>query len=319
MNCPACDAVVSSSNGFCPRCGRLLGARSDGSAAPAGKSLADTAALPVTAPITPGTDPSATARIDPTAAAAAMPSAPRPVPAGGSEPAARPARAAGTASVTGRASATGTVSPSELSGSVASDTATTAPVPPVTARASGTDLADRLRIAADRLGRAAPEVRLALAGAAVVLFGFLALPYALALGAGVEVGGRVWWRPITAVVATALLVAALRVPAADDRDRVASYRADARGVDEGLVDPYPAGQYPGGSVAPARPRTKDYRLIVVAVVLATVGATEAGLLGLVSGDNPRLRAGYYVMLLGSVLVAAASITAALRRTPLGRV
>lgn len=114
------------------------------------------------------------------------------------------------------------------------------------------------------------EVQLAIAGTLLVLIAFFFLPFVGQLGTAAEIGGRVWWRPITAVIATVLLVLALRreISAGGAQARVAS-----------------------------------------ALALATAGATEAGLLGLVTGNGQELRAGYHVMLLGMVLVLVAAFLA----------
>jgi hypothetical protein len=103
-----------------------------------------------------------------------------------------------------------------------------------------------------------------------VLIAFFLLPYADLVGTAAQHGGRVWWRPITAVTATVLLVLALRreIPAAGAQARIVS-----------------------------------------ALALAAAGATEAGLLGLVTGNGKGLEAGYYVMLLGMVVVLAATFLA----------
>jgi hypothetical protein len=122
--------------------------------------------------------------------------------------------------------------------------------------------------------RAAPrDVRLALVGSVVTVVSFLLLPYAARAGSAFEVGGRLWWRPLTAVAATILLATTLR---------------------------------------PAAPVNLLDRL-VAAVVVATIGATEAGLVGLVSGDANGARIGYYGMLAGLVTVLFATARAARRR------
>jgi hypothetical protein len=114
------------------------------------------------------------------------------------------------------------------------------------------------------------EVQLAIAGTLLVLLAFFFLPFKGELGSAVEIGGRVWWRPITAITATVLLVFALRreIP-------------------------------PSGAQA----------RVVSALALATAGATEAGLLGLVTGNGAGLHAGYYLMLLGMLVVLVAAFLA----------
>jgi hypothetical protein len=135
------------------------------------------------------------------------------------------------------------------------------------------DLADRYRTAPG-------DVRLALVGTAITVVAFLLLPYARNDGTAAELGGRLWWRPIAAVAATVLLATTLRARAADG-DRPAT----ASGVDR----------------------------LLTAVVVATVGVTEAGLVGIVSGGAHGVRAGYYGMLAGLLLVLVATVRAARRR------
>jgi hypothetical protein len=138
----------------------------------------------------------------------------------------------------------------------------------------GRSVADGGREAADRAVRwwhsVGLEVQLALVGTALALVGFFLLPFAVGVGTAAEVGGRVWWRPITAVVATILLATALR---------------------------------PG--VDPAGRQTR----VTTAVALAAAGATEAGLLGIFTGNGRGLRAGYWVMLVGLVIVLVATFLA----------
>lgn len=159
------------------------------------------------------------------------------------------------------------------------------PAPPVAvaqARRSGPPVGVRVSAATAPARRwladSGVEVQLALAGSALVVLAFFFLPYADGLGRAVELGGRVWWRPITAVTATILLVLALRraLPAAGVQSRVTT-----------------------------------------ALALAAAGAAEAGLLGLVTGNGDRLRIGYYLMLLGLVLVLVAAFLAT--RHPVRRV
>ena len=116
--------------------------------------------------------------------------------------------------------------------------------------------------------RAAPrDVRLALVGSVLTVASFLLLPFAAGTGSAVEIGGRLWWRPLAAVAATVLLATARRTGNAAER-------------------------------------------FLAAVVIATIGATEAGLVGLVSGDADGARIGYYGMLAGLVVVLFAAVRAA---------
>lgn len=114
------------------------------------------------------------------------------------------------------------------------------------------------------------ELQLAVAGTLGVLVAFFLLPFAAQVGTAAELGGRVWWRPITAVTATILIAVALR---------------------------------PGTTPAGAQAR------IVTALALSTAGATEAGLLGLLTGNGEGLRAGYWTMLAGLAVVVLASFLA----------
>jgi hypothetical protein len=119
--------------------------------------------------------------------------------------------------------------------------------------------------------RAAPrDVRLALVGAVLTVASFLLLPFAAGTGSAVEIGGRLWWRPLAAVVATVLLATARRAGNAAER-------------------------------------------FLAAVVIATIGATEGGLVGLVSGDADGARIGYYGMLAGLAVVLFAAVRAARER------
>ena len=114
------------------------------------------------------------------------------------------------------------------------------------------------------------EIQLAIGGTLLVLLAFFFLPFADQLGTAAEIGGRVWWRPITAVTATVLLVLALR-----------------------------------RELSPIGAQSR----IVSALALASAGATEAGLLGLVTGNGRGLRAGYHLMLVGMVVVLLATFLA----------
>jgi len=136
--------------------------------------------------------------------------------------------------------------------------------------------------AADRFGAAPVEVRVATIGAAVTVLSFLALPYS-GDGAAASVGGRLWWRPIAAVVATVLLATTLRARPRRATDATAAHAGSA--VDR----------------------------LLAALVVATVGATEAGLVGLFSGDTRGVRIGFYGMLAGLVTVLVAAVRAARRR------
>ena len=141
---------------------------------------------------------------------------------------------------------------------------------------------DGARRWADRFEAAPLEVRVAAVGAVITVLSFLLLPYADGLGQPVELAGRLWWRPITAIAATILLASTLRRPRA----------RTPQATDE-------------------VPRHTD--ALIAAVAVAAAGVTEAGLLGLVTGDIVRPRVGFYGMLLGLVLVVVAAIRAARRR------
>lgn len=141
---------------------------------------------------------------------------------------------------------------------------------------------DRAQRWADRFGAAPVEVRLAVVGAAVTVLSFLLLPYAEGFGRPVELSGRLWLLPIAAVGATVLLATTLRRPRT-------------------------SGTATGDDV----PRHTD--ALLAAVVVATAGVVEAGLLGLLTGVVDRPRAGFYGMLLGLVVVAVAAVRAARRR------
>jgi secretion/DNA translocation related TadE-like protein len=142
---------------------------------------------------------------------------------------------------------------------------------------------------ADRYRTAPVDVRLALAGAVVTVVSFLLLPYADERGTAASIGGRYWWRPLTAVAATLLLATTLRARKEAD-DGMDGESADAPRSGVGVVD-----------------------RLLAAVVIATIGATEAGLVGLVSRDAAGVRVGYYGMLAGLVLVLVATVRAARRR------
>jgi hypothetical protein len=142
----------------------------------------------------------------------------------------------------------------------------------------------------DRYRTAPRDVRLALVGAVVTVVSFLLLPYAAGTGSAVDLGGRLWWRPLAAVAAAVLLATTLsRAPNATTTNRAATATATATGT------------------------TNAVDRLLAAVVVATVGATEAGLVGLVSGDADGARIGYYGMLAGLVTVLVAALRAARRR------
>ncbi|HVE99707.1 MAG TPA: hypothetical protein VNA12_11070 [Mycobacteriales bacterium] len=141
---------------------------------------------------------------------------------------------------------------------------------------------ERARELAGRFGSAPLEVRLALVGAVVTVLSFLLLPYADGVGRPVEISGRLWWLPIAAVAAAALLASTLR----------GLRRRSTQPADE-------------------VPRHTD--ALLAAVVVATAGVIEAGLLRLVTNDVVRPRAGFYGMLIGLVLVVVAAVRAARRR------
>lgn len=143
--------------------------------------------------------------------------------------------------------------------------------------------------AADRFGASPVEVRVAMVGATVTVVSFLVLPYAHNTGTAAELGGRLWWRPIAAVLAMVLLATTLRPR-----------------IRRGTAAPVTAGD--GASHV----RSTVERLLA-ALVIATVGATEAGLVGLFSGDSRGTRIGYYGMLAGLVMVLVAAARAARRR------
>lgn len=84
------------------------------------------------------------------------------------------------------------------------DSATTAVLTPVGDAHPGVAAGARERVA-----RLDGPAKLAWAGAAVTVLAFLLLPYA-ARGSAAELGGRLWWRPILAIAAAALVTAATR-------------------------------------------------------------------------------------------------------------
>ena len=133
-------------------------------------------------------------------------------------------------------------------------------------------LGDRLAEARERVGRVDLNVRLAWIGAGLTVLAFLVLPYAGSRGPGVEVGGRLWWRPLLAIAAAALV-------------HMLARRA-----------------YDG-----------DNRTAIAAVAVASAAVTEAGLFGLVSSSSANLRVGFFLMLLGTVVVLVAALRAATRR------
>jgi hypothetical protein len=166
---------------------------------------------------------------------------------------------------------------------------------PAAASNDGPGLRDRLAPAgaavgrradelADRYRTAPPDVRLALIGTVVVVLSFLFLPYAAGTGSAAGHAARLWWRPLAAVVATVLLATTLRP------------RRRTTGT-------------PGTSTHTSSSTDR----LLAALVIATVGATEAGLVGLVSGDAEGARIGYYGMLAGLVTVLFATVRAARRR------
>lgn len=140
----------------------------------------------------------------------------------------------------------------------------------------GGDLGDRLAdvssAARRRVALLDGNARLAWIGAALTALAFLVLPYAGKRGPAVELGGRLWWRPILVVAAAILVTAATRGLTFD-------------------------------AIAPAG---------VAAVAVASAAATEAGLFGLVSTTTANLRIGFYVMLLGAVLALVAAVRAVMR-------
>jgi hypothetical protein len=150
---------------------------------------------------------------------------------------------------------------------------------------AGAAVRRRARELTDRYRTAPRDVRLALVGAVVTVVSFLLLPYAAGTGSAVDLGGRLWWRPLAAVAAAVLLATTLsRAHNATTANR-AGTATTTNAVDR----------------------------LLAAVVVATVGATEAGLVGLVSGDADGARIGYYGMLAGLVTVLVAALGAARRR------
>lgn len=146
---------------------------------------------------------------------------------------------------------------------------------------AGNAVRRRARAAADRYRAAPADVRFALVGAVLTVVAFLVLPYATRVGTAAHLGGRLWWRPLAAVLATVLLATA------GDRDREDG--RDRAGGDGG------------------------YDRALAAVVVAAIGATEAGLVGIFSGATENARLGYYAMLAGLVTVLVATVRAARRR------
>lgn len=152
--------------------------------------------------------------------------------------------------------------------------------------------------AAHRFGAAPAEVRLAMIGTAVTLLSFLALPYGDGTGTAADHGARLWWRPVAAIVATILLATTLRV-----RGKSADAAADADSDAHDASADASRSERAGGAVD----------RLLAAVVVATVGATEAGLVGLFSGDTEHARIGFYGLLAGLVVVLVATVRAARRR------
>lgn len=89
---------------------------------------------------------------------------------------------------------------------------TTAVLPQVGDR--GPDVGDRMAGAVadarERVTRLDLSAKLAWAGALLTTLAFLVLPYAGNRGPAVEIGGRLWWRPILAIAAAVLVTAAHR-------------------------------------------------------------------------------------------------------------
>jgi hypothetical protein len=139
----------------------------------------------------------------------------------------------------------------------------------------------------------------------VTVLSFLALPYADDTGTAANVGGRLWWRPIAAVVAANLLATTLRIRAAR-----ATSGDTGTGAGPGAAA---GGDAPGAGNDAAHRAGGTVDRLLAALVVAAVGATEAGLVGLFSGDTARTRIGYYGMLAGLVTVLVASARAARRR------
>jgi hypothetical protein len=279
VRCPSCSSAVTDGRRFCPSCGTPVAAataaRVGAAASPAAaaRPQSSTAGTPTGTPLgTPTATPAGTASGNaPAAATAAMPAVPYP-----DEPVADTQRTAhlvtpadAGADPRGRAGAT--------------------------LERAGDALRRSASRAADRFGAAPVEVRAALVGTAVVLLAFVLLPYGADGRTAAAVGGRLWWRPVAAVVATFLLATTLRhrTTAPDDAGTGTTGRTD--GTDRT--------DRTGG--------TADR--LLAALVVATIGATEAGLVGLFSGDTGRTRAGYYVILAGLVTVLVATTRAARRR------
>ncbi len=268
MRCPSCSSTVTGERRFCPSCGTPLnvstGTRVGAAARRGGDASGTTAATPGPAasasPFTRlMTDPPATMPVDTPGSAAVHDGA-----------------AYDEEEVVARQEGTTRVLPVDTGDAPGTTTRRSN-----TSRPSGHGIGDRLapagdavrrraRDAADRYRHAPADVRLALVGAVLTVVAFLALPYADEAGSAAGLGGRLWWRPIAAVVATVLLASAAK----------------------------------GGRTAADR--------LLAAVTVAAVGATEAGLVGLFSGDAAGARIGYYVMLAGLVMVLVAAVRAARR-------
>jgi hypothetical protein len=289
VNCPSCSSEVATDRRFCPSCGTPLstgvrtgtGARAEGGA-DVGRARTAGILLPDGVDSTPG---QVTGVSDVTGVAGGRA---EPYPA---EPYAAPTAHAAPTAPTGRAA-----DPAGTTRILAVDPPTGGRMASEVPRADGRHdgLGDRLAPAGDAVRRraraltdryrAAPaDVRLALVGAVVTVVGFLLMPYAAHLGTAAAIGGRLWWRPLAAVVAT-VLVATAAAPSAT------STTATTSGTARGGMD-----------------------RLLAAVVVATAGATEAGLVGIVSGDADRARLGYFAMLAGLVVVLFATVRAARRR------
>lgn len=89
------------------------------------------------------------------------------------------------------------------------DGSTTAVLPPV-GRTHEPGLGDRLADAGARVRHLDLDARLAWIGAGLTTLAFLVLPYSGSRGPAAEIGGRMWWRPILAIAAAALVTAASR-------------------------------------------------------------------------------------------------------------
>jgi hypothetical protein len=280
MRCPSCSSTVTGERRFCPSCGTPLNVSTGTRVGAAARGGGDT---PGTTAATAGT-PGPAASASPFTRLMTDPPATAPVDVPVDLPVHVPVDvpdgiAYDEEEVVARQERTTRVLPVDPAGA-----------PHTTARAgdtgrrTGRGLGDRLapagdavrrraRDAADRYRHATADVRLALVGTVLTVVAFLALPYADEAGTAARLGARLWWRPIAAVVATVLLAAATKAGKAG--------------------------------------RTAADRLLA-AVTVAAVGATEAGLVGLFSGDAAGARIGYYVMLAGLVMVLVAAVRAARR-------